>query len=445
MIGVKLLKRSNLDKEYIEIIKEQESVCYKDYLNSIEEVENSTAMYKGKPVPFLYMPKFYTQEDLNRFRNLTDTLMTILRKVIDRYIEEPIFRQKFGFSELLEKLILTEHGYNAKVPMARIDIFYKEDGSFKFCELNADGASAMNEDRELSRILSKSVPFQLFEKKYDIKPFELFDTWVKECISIFREFDSSIENPNVAIVDFNDKGSPNEFEVFKETFIRNGYNTEIVDARDLKYIDGKLYFNDMKIDIVYRRLVTRDLLERASEIPDFIEAAKEGNVCIIGPIKSQIIHNKIIFKILHDVDTLEGLTGEEQAFIKNHIPFTAKFEGDGFDFEELVKDKDKYILKPSDLYASKGVYAGCDFNKEQWKEKLEECHGKDYLIQEYYTPTKSNLVEFDQGKLKISEFNNITGIYMYNEKLYGLYSRIGKNPIISGLHDCFTLANFIVK
>lgn len=445
MIGVRFLDRISIDKEYIEIIKEQEKMCYEDYLNSIEEVKNSTAMYKGKPVPFLYMPKFYTEEDLARFKDLTSTLMMILRKVIDRFIEDPVFRKKFGFSKLLEELILTEHGYNAKVPMARIDIFYKEDGSFKFCELNADGASAMNEDRELSRILSKSIPFQIFAEKYDIKSFELFDTWVKECINIFKEFDSSIENPNVAIVDFNDKGSPNEFEVFKEAFIRNGYNTEIVDARDLKYIDGKLFFNDMKIDIIYRRLVTRDLLERAAEIPDFIEAAKEGNVCIVGPIKSQIIHNKIIFKVLHDTDTLELLTDKERAFIKNHIPYTAKFEGDGFDFKELIVDKDKYILKPSDFYASRGVYAGRDFDEDQWKEKLDECHGKDYLIQEYYTPTKSDLVEFDQGKLKVSQFNNITGMYMYNEKLYGLYSRVGKNAIISGLHDCFTLPNFIVK
>jgi len=439
------LNRIDLDRDYINAVNGKEELCYEDYLKAIENVRNSTAMYKGKPVPFLYMPKLYTEEDLNRFKRLTSVLMGILRKVIDRYIQDSGFREKFGFSKLLEELILTEHGYNAKVPMARIDIFYKDDGSFKFCELNADGSSAMNEDRELSRVLSESIPFKEMQKKYDIKSFELFDTWVKECISIFREFDPSISKPNVAIVDFNDKGSPNEFEVFKEAFNRNGYNTEIADARDLKYLDGKLYFNDMKIDIVYRRLVTRDLMERANEIPDFIQAAKEGKVCIVGPIKSQIIHNKIIFKVLHDADTLELLTEEERSFVKNHIPYTAKFEGYSFNFEQLIIDKDKYILKPSDFYASRGVYAGRDFSNEEWKKKLKECHGKDYLIQEYYTPGKSDLVEFDQGKLKISKFNNITGIYMYNEKLYGLYSRVGKNAIISGLHDCYTLPTFIVK
>lgn len=442
---MKVLNRLDLDKQYIDIIKEKEEICYKDYLEAIKKVKNSTARYKGQPVPFLYMPKFYTEEDLQVFKRISSTLMKILRKIIDRYIEDPNFREKFGFSKQLEDLILIEHGYNAKVPMARIDIFYKEDGSFKFCELNADGSSAMNEDRELTGILSESIAFKDMEKEYDIKSFELFDTWVNESISIFKEFNKNIQNPNVAIVDFIDKASPNEFKIFKERFESKGYNARIVDPRDLKYLDGKLYIDDIKIDIVYRRLVTRDLLERADEIPDFIEAAKEGKVCIIGPIKSQIIHNKIIFEILHDNYTLEFLTDDERNFVKEHIPFTAKFKKENFDIKELVKNKESYILKPSDLYASRGVYSGRDFNDEEWEKKLLQCDGKDYLIQEYYPPGQSDLVEFVDGKVKISKFNNITGIYMYNEKLYGLYSRVGKNPIISGLHDCYTLPTFIVK
>lgn len=439
------MNRFDLDKQYIDIIKSKRESCYEDYLDTIEKVKNSTAMYKGKPVPFLYMPKFYTEKDLEAFRGLSSTLMAILRKVIDRYIEDSNFRKKFGFSKLLENLILAEHGYNAKVPMARLDIFYRENGRFMFCELNADGSSAMNEDRELAKILSQSIPFKEMNKEYDIKPFELFDTWVNECIGIFKEFDEAIQKPNIAIVDFIDKGSPSEFEVFKKSFEKSGYKARIVDPRDLEYSNGKLYIDDMEIDIVYRRLVTRDLIERASEIPDFIEAAKEGKVCIIGPIKSQIIHNKIIFKILHDNDTLEFFTDKERTFIKKHIPFTARFNKENFDMEELIKNKDSYILKPSDLYASRGVYSGKDFRNEEWREKLLECDGKDYLIQEYYTPAQSDLVEFVNGEIQISKFNNITGIYMYNEKLYGLYSRVGKNPIISGLHDCYTLPTFIVK
>lgn len=438
------MKRELIDRDYINIVKKNESKYYEDYLKAIEKAKNSTAIYKGEPVPFLYMPKFYTKEDFSDFQSIMSTIMGILKKVINEYKRNSDFRKKFPFSKELEELILVEHGYSTYVPMGRFDIFYYDKDNFKFCELNADGSSAMNEDRELGNILSETAAFKELDKKYTIQPCELFDTWIDECISIYQDFGGQKEKPNAAIVDFIDKGTINEFEVFKKRFEKRGYNTVIVDPRELKYIDGKLYYNDFEIHIVYRRLVTRDMMEKIDQIPDFTQACREGKVCIIGPIKSQIVHNKIIFKVLHDEDTLQLLTSEEQEFVKNHIPYTKTFEGYR-DFNLFIKNKDNYILKPWDYYASKGVYAGRDFTEEEWAKKLHDCSGKDYLIQEYYSPPRTKLVHFVNNNFEINEFNNITGIYVYNEKVTGIYTRVGRGAVISGLHEYYTLPTFIVK
>ena len=327
--------------------------------------------------------------------------------------------------------------------MARVDIFYHENGDFKFCEFNADGSSAMNEDRELSRILLEAKAVKEMSHKYEFKPFELIYKWVEESISIFREFNRDIEKPNVAIVDWEGGGTINEFKVFKQAYIDKGYRCEIVDPRKLKYENGRLYFEDMQIDMVYRRLVTREIIDRSEEIPDYIAACREGKVCIVGPIKSQIIHNKIIFKVLHDEDAKEYLTNEEIEYIKRHIPYTNEFKEDKGIIEDAKINKDKYILKPTDLYASRGVYAGRDFNDEQWEEIIKECWENDYLIQEYCVTYARKMVEFKEVNLNATNYNNITGLYMYNEKLAGLYSRVGKNNIISGLHDCYTLPSIM--
>lgn len=438
------MKREVIDRDYISVVKENENMYYEDYLKAIEKSKTSTAIYKGEPVPFLYMPKLYTGEDFSHFQSIMSTMMGIIKKVIDQYKTNADFRKKFPFSKELEELILVDHSYSTYVPMGRFDIFYHDKNNFKFCELNADGSSAMNEDRELGNILSETLAFNEMKEKYNMEPCELFDTWIDECIKIYSEFGGVKENPNVVIVDFIDKGTTNEFKVFKERFERRGYNTVIADPRDLKYVDGKLYKDDFEIDIVYRRLVTRDMMEKISLIPDFVQACREGKVCIIGPIKSQIIHNKIFFKVLHDEDTLELLSDDEKQFVKNHIPYTEVFEGNK-DFTDFINNKDSYILKPCDYYASKGVYAGRDFTEEQWKEKLDECFGKDYLIQEYYCPPKTELVHFVDGNLEINEFNNITGIYLYNEKVRGVYTRVGRDAIISGLHEYYTLPTFIVR
>lgn len=437
------MKRVEFDKEYIGNVFNDKESFFNDYKDVVEKVNNSTAIYKGSPIPFLYMPKFYGEDDLKKFVHIKDKMFSIMNKVIDRYMIDSEFRAKFHFEKELEELILTEHKYKVNIPMARVDIFYREDGSFKFCEINADGSSAMNEDRELSRILMDSIGVKTMKEGYEIKSFELFESWVKEIVSIYHESNSK-EKPVIGIVDFTDRASLIEFEVFKDAFERLGYEAHIIDPRDLVYADGRLMHDDKEIDVVYRRLVTRDMMERRNEIPDFIRACKDPNICIVGSIKTQIVHNKIIFKILHDEDTLEMFTVDEREFIKAHVPYTIEFIGK-HDIEKLIKEKNTLILKPMDLYASKGVYTGIDYNDEDWQKLLEDCVDNDYLLQEYYTPNKTDLLEFVDGEPVVSTFNNITGLYIYNETLYGLYSRIGKNPIISGLHECYTLANMLIK
>ncbi|WBW99524.1 glutathionylspermidine synthase family protein [Oceanirhabdus sp. W0125-5] len=440
------MNRLEIERFYMKEILKNKEKHIKNYKEMIKKVKNSTAMYKGEPIPFLYMPKMYTESDLNEFIKLSETMMGILRKVIDRYLTNYEYRKEFRFGSLLDKLIRVEHGFRAYVPMARIDLFYKGIGKFKFCELNADGSSAMNEDRELGKIFRESGIFDNIPHDFNEENFELFNSWVKECEKMYTEFGGvKGEETTVAIVDWSGGGTVNEFKVFKKAFEENGFKAIIVDPRDVTFKESTLYHNDTKIDIVYRRLVTREIIDRSDEIKDFIEGCLSGKVCVIGPIKSQIIHNKRIFKILHDEETKAFLTDEEISFIEEHIPLTKYFEGDGWDINKLIADKDELILKPSDLYASRGVYAGKDFTDEMWREKLFKCKDEDYLIQEYYTPHKTTLLEVTEDDIVQCEFNNITGIYMYNEKMAGLYSRVGKNPIISGLHECYTLPTFIIK
>lgn len=436
------MQRSVKDK-YLKLLKENPNKFLKDYKETIKAVENSTAKYKNKPVPFLYTPKFFNDKDIENFKNLTSTLMDIINKVIDKYIDSKEYRKKFGYSKLLEELILIDHGYSANIPMARFDIFYDGD-DFKFCELNADGSSAMNEDNTLNEIFLNTKPIDKLKDKYEFYYLELIDKWVDESIKIYKEFDKTKHKPNIAIVDFEGLGTVEEFKVFKKAFERKGYNTYIVDPRELKYIDGKLYYNDKVISLIYRRAVTRKLMEESENIKDFLNAYRDKAVCVIGPLRSQIIHNKIFFEILHDEETLSFLTEAERNFIKNHIPYTKEFSNENI-YKKALNNKDKYVLKPKDLYASKGVFVGRDFSLDKWIEKLESCINNDYLLQEFITPYKSEVVEFINDELVISEVNNITGLFMYNEKFQGVYSRVGKNNIISGLHGGYTLPSLFTR
>ncbi|MDR7855186.1 glutathionylspermidine synthase family protein [Tissierella sp.] len=439
------MKWKSINDEYIKLIRSNPDKYLEDYKLTVEKVANSTAQYKGKPVPFLYHPMFFTEEDVNVFSKISQILMSITNKVTDKYLESETFRKKFEFSQLLEDLIFVDNGYDINVPIGRFDLFYEDQDNFKFCEFNTDGSSAMNEDNTIGNILLSTEGLKDFGEKYNLSLFELIDKWVDDSISIFKKWNSEIEKPNVAIVDFIESGTSAEFKVFQEAFNKKGYNAIIADPRNLTYKNGNLYFEDYKIDLVYRRIVTFELIEKASEIPDFIEAYKNKAFCCIGSIKSQIVHNKIIFKILHDEDTLEFLSEEERDFIKKHMPITGLFKDSKDIYNMVLDNKDKYIMKPLDLNASQGVYAGRDLTQEEWKERLDKDWDTDYLYQEFFEPFKREHILFEDGEIKVDKFKSIVGLFIYKEKFAGIYTRIGKNNIISGVTNYYTLPNILVK
>lgn len=471
---MKDLKYTN---EYIEIVKENTGEYYDDYLKFKESVENSKAIYKGKPIPVTYQGFLFSERDIENFKSYSKTMLEIGRKVTKKYLEDEKFREKFNFSKELEELILADPGYDMPVPICRYDIFYKGDDDFVFCELNTDGSSAMNEEREITSRLLKTKAMRDFSQKYDyeLKQFELFDSLVEEFESLYRTikektfkpeeisygcgldemFFDKDENgfyktrfdyirPKVAIVDFVDKGTSAEFEEIKAAFQKRGLECKIVDPRDLEYKDGRLVYGDIEIDLVYRRAVTKDIMDRYSEISDFIEAYKDGAFVMFGSFRSQLMHSKLIFQILKDEDCLEIFDDKERKFIGAHIPTTNKLIGDE-DYKEVLENKDRYILKPYDGYASQGIIVGKDMPREAFEERVKSIRPNTYIYQEFFEVEKTPFVVFGKdGDLRVEEFAHVIGLFSYCEKFKGIYSRIGQKSIISGASTYFMAPNIEV-
>ena len=431
---------------YVDIVSKDPAGFYQDYLDTVGAVERSPAHYKGKAVPFLYQPMLFSDADIEAFRRLGAELMTILNKVIAEYLCSPAYRRKFGFPGFLEELIVRDHGYPVNIPMARFDIFYGGEGSYKFCELNADGSSGMNESNVLDRILLETRAIGDLSRAYALEYLELLDSWVEVSLANYGVCrPDGPAKPNIAIVDWEDGGTSVEFEEFRKLYERRGCRTVIADPRNLTHSDGQLFHGDSKIDMVYRRLVTGELADRHTEIPDFIDACRQGSVCVVGPIRSQIIHNKKIFHILGDSDTSSLLTQGERTYIDRHIPFTAMMQGDKTLIDRALSDKDSYVLKPEDRYASREVYLGLDTAKAEWEKCIRSSWGRDYVLQEYCRPYAREMVFFEQGRLEIRPFHHIIGLFMYNEEFAGLYTRVSQSNIIAAAHGCYTLPNYVVR
>lgn len=443
----------NIENEMIEAVLKNPDPYLADFLNVKKRVLVSDAVYKGEPVPYLYIPKVYMPEDIRAFQIALSGMFDIVNRSIELYLTEPAISNLFGFDERLDALIRLKHHYDVNVPMGRFDLFYYGPGRFQFCELNTDGTSAMIEQKALAEILIESRLMKDFCRRYAFKAHELFYSWVDAVGIIYGQFRKNTniacdtkDKTTVAIVDFIDKSSPLEFNEFARAFQSRGYECLIADPREIESSNGYMTYRGKSLDIVYRRLVTKDLMEHYDEIPGFINGLYGKKACIIGSIKTQIVHSKRFFQVLYDPLFRSYLTQKQIAFIDEHIPFTKKLRLSDTNNDAYTKGRSDYIIKPVDYYASKGVHAGSEYTAEEWVKLLTEKSREDYIIQSYapLSPV-DNIILNENDEFESKRFNTITGLFVYNERLSGIYVRGGVSAIISGLHNGYTFASFAAE
>lgn len=441
---------TEITKRYIELTKQDMKAHAKSAKEANDYILNSTARYHGRCVKALYVPKIYTQREEQLFDSLVSRMCGIFYKVMEQYEKDEAYRKLFGFESKLEELILRKSRYQSPIPIARIDIFLNEEtGDFKFCEFNTDGTSAMNEDRELNIAVQKTLAYQQLAREYEFHTMELFDSWVETFLEIYHTCENAKEYPNVAIVDFMENATETEFQIFAEHFRAHGVQAEVCEIRDLRYHDHRLYTpNGMEVDAIYRRAVTSDIMAHYEEVKDFIEAVKAEDVCLIGDFRTQIAHNKILYKILHLPQTKAFLSDEENEFVARHVPKTYSIHDRRLDTEAILEEKDSWILKPEDSYGSKGIHAGVECTKEEWEEyflKEREDEGSDYLIQEFCVPYQSLNIDLTKEDPEFFPVYNLTGLFTYGGRFRGVYSRISVSEIISTQYSEMALPTLFAR
>ena len=416
---------------------------------ALDYMDHSTAKYHGKTIYSLYVPKILNEETVQVFKQTAETMASIMQKVIREYQKNADYRKLFGFSKRIEKLILHNPLYKNILPVCRVDIFYNEsDGSFYFCELNTDGSSSMNEDRELCKAFEKTALYKSLNMDYEIRSFELFDSLVDAFLSNYETYPYKAAKPTVAIVDFLELGcSMEEFEQFRKSFEKRGVKAYVCDVRSLHLCKDRLCMeNGEVVDLIYRRAVTSDICEREAEVQDFMEAVLTHKVCCMGGFCTQAVHDKSLFYILRHEMTGRILTEEENRFVAEHIPYTEELTESVVTKLGVLDEKEKWLIKPKNSYGARGIYAGVRCSLSEWEKVVRENQDTNYIVQQFVMPYQTANIDFHKDEPVLRNYSNLTGLYVYNGRFAGVYSRQSENEIISSSYDENDIATvYLVK
>lgn len=441
-----------IEEEFIRYIEANPSQSKKSAIKTTCAIQNSPLAYKvpGQQSPVaiythtLQIPKFFNETDQKRFEALCSSFYVIFEKTIRAWKADPAVRDLFGFSPRLSELVMEDSGYASLVPMLRIDVFYNEEtGDFKVCEFNTDGTSAMYENRMTDEFLSLNNAWNEISEHWEIEHQELMDSWV-DAFLLDVEQATGNTHPSIAIADYLENAYLPELYAFADVFKARGLTCEVVDVRDFAFDGTSLQSakTGTHFDAIYRRAVTSDVMNHYDESSAFLDAVRMKKAVLIGGFQTQVIHSKAISEALFSPVLRKYFTDEEKDFLDRHLP--ASFDLTAETARWVMENKDTWIIKPKEGYGAKGVWAGVDVSDKLWKKLIEDSCSGGFIAQTYIPHYKTPNIDLLVDE-NVEMYANLTGLYVYNGRFAGVYSRLSNAGIVSTQYNERMVPTLFVK
>lgn len=383
-----------------------EDVLFNNYM-----VSSLGEEYVHSQIPFYFDKSTYEKmvfysEEINRIS------LNILKNI------------KEGHSELLnyfDDFMFKEKIFNLKCPMspmfwARYDTFRDVDGDIYFAEFNYDKPCGQKEIH-LSGKCS-------FDGNINVS---FINNVIKELLKICKEHAMEKEKIDVGFL-----MDPCHYEelhhsyYFKHILKDTNINIVQVGPNNLSVRDGYVYaYSNFKLKIILRLFPT-EFFNEISNINEILNCVDCGNLLLINDPRVIAIQAKGFFAYLWNLVKSDSklLSISDKEIIKKCIPYTEILNHD--DIQDVIDNKDSYVVKSSLGRYSQEVYIGKLYTQEMWEKKIKivsesnKIHVKQKLInirQEYtYAPGNNNM------NIPVLAFGNF-GIYIMDYKVEGLLVR----------------------
>jgi hypothetical protein len=286
-------------------------------------------------------------------------------------------RAELGLEAEEERLALADPGFKSSSPSVRLDSFFADE--VRFVEYNAESPAGMAYSDNLAAIFARLPVMKAFRKAYPGRFLPTRRLQLAAMLRAFRQWDRGAKAA-IAIVDWEGLPTAPEFEMFKAFFEAEGVKTVICDPRALELRRHRLYARDVPVNLVYRRVLTSELLARGDETRALGDAYVAGAVCVVNSFRAKLLHKKMSLAMLSDERYERLYTPAQRAAIRRHIPWTRRVRPELA--EDIARRRATLVLKPNDEYGGKGVVLGWTVSQEEWEAAIGVATTQSYVVQE---------------------------------------------------------------
>jgi hypothetical protein len=317
-------------------------------------------LHRDRPTcPFL-RPHILTRSRYETIAKAAATIAQAFEQVAEQALKDDDLLSELGLTAAEEKMARIDPGYSRLCVTSRLDAYLTE-SDFQFFEYNADSPAGVGDQMQLEKTLFR-CPGAGFSRRPDHwlpQPHRLL---LASLLEAYREWGGVNERPQIAIVDWEGVATASEFEILRNYFESEGLPSIVVDPRALAFDGRALSSGNFRIDIVYKRVIIHEFLERCDENHPLARAYAERRVCMANSFRTKLVHKKAGFAVLSDPRYKHLFTAEQLEVIERHIPWTRRvhdglttFAGAERELLKLRSEQERLVLKPNGRYGGAGV------------------------------------------------------------------------------------------
>jgi hypothetical protein len=386
-------------------------------------------------------PRFITTEQYRFLQTRVQPLLHAFQTVLDAALEQESIRAQFCLTDWEAELVQHDPGFRASSPTSRIDTFFvTEHGGLRLTEYNAETPAAQAYNDVLTEVFYALPVMREYLRRFEVRALPARHSLLHVLLDAHEQWSGSHDAPQIAILDWREVPTYSEFVLFEQYFKSQGLKCLIADPREAEYRNGRLYFGDTPVTLIYKRVLLSELVERGGRDHPVIRAVRDRAVCMVNPFRCKILHKKASLAVLSDERNERIFSSAERKAIADHIPWTRRVEERHTLYRDqtvdlipfILENRERFVLKANDEYGGKGIILGWETDEQRWVEALQTALSEPFVVQERVAVPSESYPGLVDGKLHITDRIMDTAPFAwYGKYIDGCLTRLSTAALVN--------------
>lgn len=382
-------------------------------------------------------PRFLGRERTDDLARISRVVAGLMERAGEILLDRADLLRVIGANEQEQEIWSIDPGYAGFTLTSRLDSFMLG-GEPRFLEYNAESPAGIAFVDVLAEIFLSLPVMKNWSERGSVSAYHAQQALMETLLWAYREWGGR-GVPRVAIIDWEHVITRRDFEIIADFLRSHRVPVVIVDPRRIEYRRGRATVHGEKVELVYRRVLLHELLEKASEATALLDAYRDGAVCMVNSPRSKLLHKKAVFALLSDGRLDLNMTPEETRVVETTIPWTrlmqpgaTTYRGSSVNLEQFViQNQDRLTLKPIDDYGGRGVVLGWDTDADTWGRAVEGAVGESYIVQERVPVAEGDFPVWDDGGVRVETLLVDTDPLLFRGVMGGILTRTSSDALLN--------------